>query len=100
MKAKDFKQWDLFWNTNGYLTLVTSTIGSFVEVVNMNGSMYTLSKTSTKNYDTEEITPTVEEFLDKFPVEKLDWRQEKDKFLSIRDKYRIQQRKNKLLLIN
>lgn len=99
MKAKDLKQWQLFYNTNNYLCLVYKVEHGKAHIVNYNGTFYKANRDSDYEYSSEIPEESVEQFFMNFPVCKLDYKQ-KDVLQSIKDMYYTKQKKNfyKLLI--
>jgi|VirMetMinimDraft_7_1064189.scaffolds.fasta_scaffold01398_22 hypothetical protein len=89
MLPKDFKLWNIFENTNGYLSLVYSDGGTHWYIINYNGTMYRLSKESTQEYNFVRDHPTdVNRFFCEFPMNKLNDYQGKIVFWQIHDRHK------------
>ena len=66
MRPMDFKKWQIFLNTNGYLSIVYDIKGDKIYVLNYNGSVYTISRNSEYSYNVYD--PAVEgDFFENFP---------------------------------
>ena len=65
MKPGDMVKWQVFRNSNGYLSLVYKIAHGNVHVINYNGSVYKLSKDSIQQYKVEVTSAT--KFVREFP---------------------------------
>ena len=100
MKAKELKQWQLFYNTNNYLCLVYKVGGRSAHIVNYNGTFYKANLNSEYEYSNKVPPETVEEFFMNFPMQKIEYYKDRDEIQHIKNLYYCQQNKNnKLLLI-
>lgn len=71
MTTKNFKRWDTFYNSNGYLCLVYEIKGGKAKIVNYNGTFYsiTVDGSNRPNYNPSIIN--VNEFFNSFPMNKI-----------------------------
>lgn len=99
MKVKNLKQWDLFYNTNSYVSLVYKVSGSQIWIINNHGSIYQMNRNSRYDYDNEVPSQTTEEFLKNFPLEKLSHHSSRMEFFELQDNYHSQKTVWNLLLL-
>jgi len=98
MKAKDLKQWQLFYNTNNYLCLVYKTTKYGAHIINYNGTFYTAKRASDYEYDDIVPEQTVKEFFENFPLTKVDYHEQRKQYEHIVELYRISNRVSMLIL--
>lgn len=99
MKAKDIKLWQLFYNRNGYLCLAYYINGTNVQVVNYNGSFYSINRDSDYEYPDEVPEETVKQFFKNFPMHKISSWKDEPRFESILKRYKNSLLPSKLLLL-
>lgn len=68
MKPSQLKIWDVFENTFGKLCMVIHK-GESLKILSTTGSIYSITPDGNQNYG--ETTMTATEFVDRFPVERL-----------------------------
>lgn len=99
MKAKDLKQWDLFFNTNGYVCLVYKTTGCGAVIVNTNGTFYTAKKDSNYEYTDDIPDMSTEEFFMNFPMTIFQDYRDRERFEAIKASYYAKNKVSRLLLL-
>ena len=99
MKVKNLKQWDLFYNTNGYVSLVYIVTNGHIDIINNHGSIYQMNRASTYSYDNRVPDQTVEEFFKNFPTWKLSHHSSRMEFFKLQDDYHSQKTVWNLLLL-
>ena len=103
MRPMDFKKWQVFVNTNGYLSIVYDIKGDKVYVLNYNGSVYTISRNSEYEYEAYDLT-VGGDFFKNFPLHVFYGDQQRiDRFNTIRARFILEkehypEKRRKLLL--
>ena len=96
---RNFKQWQTFYNSNGYLSLVHNTGRGKAQVVNFNCSFYSLqiSEEISPKYSPSTITP--DEFFTSFPVSHFHSPEDRHRYENIKHRYYIKEQKPLNLLL-
>lgn len=69
-KPKDLKKWDVFENTNGYLSIIYAGGPEKWKIINYNGSDYKISKSGNQDYKwLGNGFPAGSTFFSNYPVE-------------------------------
>lgn len=96
---RNFKQWQTFYNSNGYLSLVHKTARGKAQVINYNCSFYSLqiSNEESSKYSKSIITP--DEFFKSFPVSYFHSPEDKHRYENIKHRYYLENKETLNLLL-
>lgn len=99
MTTKHLKQWSTFYNSNGYLCLIHKVEGGSGQIVNYNGTFYSvkLDNEDRPNYSKSTMTP--DEFFIAFNETVFSHKDDTEGYRKIKARFYVKKKVPKLLLL-
>ena len=97
LRKESFTQWSTFYNSNGYLCLIHKIQNNKAQIVNYNGTFYSI----TLGTDKPSYQPSImsaDEFFNAFPHLFYGDKDNLERYYNIRNRFYVKKRPNLLLL--